>query len=696
MISKFANQKLNYLTIVLVALVFVCYFLLFINFQLNTSLKIFIAFIIAVFCIIFFIQKNLLYTAIDANRVKFNNATNKFQLIYESNILGILISDFNGNIIDANNAFLNIIGYTRQDIEQNTINWKLLTPKEFIDLSEKAILELKERGECTPFEKQYIRKDGSLVWVLLGATKLNDDLGGSAVTYVVDINYRKEADKKAIQLQNLISQKETDFFKILADETPFMVWKSNIKGECEYVNKRWIEFTGLSSENSIGFGFSEAMIIDETQERNFKWIEIVKNREPYEIKFKLYKKTKELRWVIARANPYYIDGDFQGYIGSIVDITDQELAAQAVIDLSNKKDEFLSIASHELKTPLTTVKAFIQLIERGLDKNNATYKYVEKVSNNLLRLERLISDLLDVSKINAGKLTYNESEFDFNELLHETIEAARLTSFKHDIVLKNSENVIFKGDRYRIEQLLYNFVSNAIKYSPDADKIVITATISQNNIIVAIQDFGIGIDEKNLEFIFQRYYRVDNTAMKFEGLGLGLFIASEILKRHNGNMWIESELGKGSTFYFLLPLNLETQLKQPDTDNLTYYKSNYIEIFYDQQNNWLDACWTGFQNFNSVKEGCLIILDLMQKNNCTNVLNDNSKVLGNWSEASDWGANVFFPMMEKAGLKHFAWIYSKSVFSKMAANKSIDIKDSKTTFQFFESKEHAMNWLRNV
>lgn len=213
-----------------------------------------------------------------------------------------------------------------------------------------------------------------------------------------------------------------------------------------------------------------------------------------------------------------------------------------------KKDEFLSIASHELKTPLTSIKAFNQLIKRTSDADKIN-NFVKKSEDNIQRLEKLIADLLDVTKINAGKMTYNMHEFDFKQMLVESIENVQHTSSSHQIILENAEEITYTGDRFRIEQVINNFLSNAIKYSPSAGKVIVNCTIQLNNILFAVQDFGIGIASHDLHRLFERYFRVDNTAMRFEGLGLGLFISSEILKRHEGSFWIESELEKGSAFF---------------------------------------------------------------------------------------------------------------------------------------------------
>lgn len=485
-------------------------------------------------------------------------------------------------------------------------------------------------------------------------------------------------------------------FKTIADQIPFMVWRSDPDGHCIYVNKKWISFTGLSYEESLGYGFSRAMALPENEERRHKWREIIKNHQPYEFKFPLKNAEGEQRWVLAQANAYHKDDVFLGYIGSILDITDQENSTIAVQELSDRKDEFLSMASHELKTPLTSIKALFQLIERSLEKDHKAFHFLHRANNNILRLESLITNLLDVSKINAGKLSYDLTDFQFNEMLTETVTAMQNIAVHHRLILHNSEAVSFYGDKFRLEQVIYNFLSNAIKYSPDGKEIIINSEVVNGNIIVSVQDFGIGIEKDNMSRIFNRYYRVDNSLMKFEGLGLGLFISSEIIKRHNGSFWIESELGKGATFYFLLPLSNQKVHTVVETDEFSYYWDETISMQIDPENNWMLANWTGYQNLRSVQEGSMIMLDLVKKNNCKKVLNDNSRVMGNWSEASDWGASEWFPAMADAGVKHFAWIYSPSIFSQFAAEKSADIVLSGISVQFFNSRADAVSWLESV
>lgn len=259
-------------------------------------------------------------------------------------------------------------------------------------------------------------------------------------------------------------------------------------------------------------------------------------------------------------------GDPERMVGICLDITDRmeaeeelkrkTIAIEAEKEINKKKDEFISIASHELKTPLTSLKAYVQLLEaiHSEDSNDKAKVFLSKTGVYIRRLEGLISDLLDVSKIEAGKLQFQEEVMRIDELLEESIENNRLTLTRHTIKFTNDATCYVKVDRQRIDQVLSNLISNAAKYSPKADTIEVNASADDDWVMISVRDFGMGIGKADLEKIFDRFYRVETKVGNITGLGLGLYIASEIVNRHDGKMWVESEPGKGSVFRFSLPV----------------------------------------------------------------------------------------------------------------------------------------------
>ncbi|MBA3724426.1 MAG: CHASE domain-containing protein, partial [Candidatus Levybacteria bacterium] len=221
------------------------------------------------------------------------------------------------------------------------------------------------------------------------------------------------------------------------------------------------------------------------------------------------------------------------------------------------RDNFISIASHELKTPITSLKIYTEVMQRKFQKTgqNDALKNMTKMNTQIEKLSNLISDLLDVTRIQSGKLAFHEEVFDMSLHVKEIVESTQPITEKHQLTFKGSANTLVLGDKDRIGQVISNFLTNAIKYSPDANKVTISVIKKENKAIVNVRDYGIGIDNIHLKKVFNRFYRVAESNEKtFPGLGIGLYICFEIIKRHNGQIDVQSVKGKGSTFTFSLPL----------------------------------------------------------------------------------------------------------------------------------------------
>ncbi|MDB5088937.1 MAG: domain S-box protein [Mucilaginibacter sp.] len=223
--------------------------------------------------------------------------------------------------------------------------------------------------------------------------------------------------------------------------------------------------------------------------------------------------------------------------------------------LNDKKDEFIGLASHELKTPVTSLSGYLQIINRRLPADDVNKGFIEKALAQINKLSDLISDLLDVSKIETGQLPFSFSTFDLLQLLHEAIEIMQYSTKTHRLVLTSDlDKIMVTADKQRIEQVIINLLSNAVKYSPGADLVNISVAMVNNKALVSVKDFGLGISKEQQERIFTRFYRVEDLAANISGLGIGLFISKEIINRHKGKLWIESGLGNGSTFLFEIPV----------------------------------------------------------------------------------------------------------------------------------------------
>lgn len=246
----------------------------------------------------------------------------------------------------------------------------------------------------------------------------------------------------------------------------------------------------------------------------------------------------------------------------------EELAERASLSIENAKlfsseqkavqsrDEFLSIASHELKTPITVIKGFSQILQRRFQnsKDKGTLNLLQRIEVQVERLTKLINEILDVTKIEAGKMSFTYEAQIVTEIIEEVVSDIRLMKTPHELLIQGASKQMVLCDQERIRQVLNNLLSNAIKYSLHEEKIIVHIKDTPTDVVVSVQDFGIGIEKEYQPQIFQRFFRANAIEGTLSSLGLGLFISSEIIARHKGKIWVDSEKDKGATFSFSLPV----------------------------------------------------------------------------------------------------------------------------------------------
>jgi PAS domain S-box-containing protein len=224
-------------------------------------------------------------------------------------------------------------------------------------------------------------------------------------------------------------------------------------------------------------------------------------------------------------------------------------------EISMRKDEFISIASHELRTPVTSIKAYGQLLEKRIKKigDDRSILYIDKLTEQVGRLAQLLNDLLDVSRIQRGTLLLKKEQLDMHKVLQDVCDAIQETTQTHTITLHGTSQHLVYVDGNKIGEVITNLITNAIKYSPNAAAVDVTLEEKDMQVYVHVKDKGIGIAHDLKDKVFARFYRVSNETAS-TGLGLGLYISKSIIKQHGGNLWVESEPGVGSTFSFSLPI----------------------------------------------------------------------------------------------------------------------------------------------
>ncbi len=390
-----------------------------------------------------------------------------------------------------------------------------------------------------------IRADGNLQWIA-ATGKPRYSSGGDFEGYVgscMDITERKETERQ-------LKESEERFRKI-ADSAPVFIWMADTSGKTVFFNKSWLDFTGKSFEESVNKMETEQLHPEDAGKLYNIYSAAFSKREGYYLEFRLKRYDGVYRYIGMKSVPHYSPGgEFEGYIGSGMDITETKEHEQI-------KNEFIGMASHELKTPITSIKAYIQLL-LNIYKNDEDDEFLKKslttVNKQINKLTRLITDLLDVSKIESGRLSLNSEVFVLNDLVKECIDEVQYAAQKHDIVLEQDAQLAVYADRDRIAQVITNLLTNAIKYSPETDRIDVLVRNINGQVRVTVHDYGIGISKEEQDKVFNRFYRVEGrNEQTFSGFGIGLFVASEIIRRHDGRIWVDSEKGKGSFFSFELP-----------------------------------------------------------------------------------------------------------------------------------------------
>ena len=373
----------------------------------------------------------------------------------------------------------------------------------------------------------------------------------------------KERRADQLTLANLeIQRNYEEHFSQMADLMPDKITTTNADGQATFFNQNWIDYSGYTFEELIGFGWNHIIHPDETAEIQKRWTQSLTTGEDFEMEMQCLSKNDGYKWFLTRAVPIKeANGVIKSWIGTSTEI-------QRGKEEQQRKDNFIKMVSHELKTPVTSIKGYVQLLLMILSEEPAESFPIQiknsllRVDHQITRLTRLITEMLDLSRIEAGKLELQQELFSLNALVKDTVDDISLTNPKHTIQLLFEFDCNMYGDRGRIEQVVINLVTNAIKYSANNNKVEVSIRKGEKNmVLVSVRDFGIGIDKADHKKIFDRFFRVEGKMEQtFAGFGIGLFIAKEIIVRHNGYITVESEKGQGSVFTFAFPYTTETNL----------------------------------------------------------------------------------------------------------------------------------------
>lgn len=363
------------------------------------------------------------------------------------------------------------------------------------------------------------------------------------IAIVNDVTERVETRKKI--------EENEQRFRLLADSMPQHVWTADPQGNLNYYNRSVFDYSGLTQEQIDKDGWLQIVHPDDREKNIAAWAESIATGKDFLFEHRFRKHNGEYRWQLSRAVPHRnTSGDIQVWVGTSTDI-------QEIKELEDQKDLFIGMASHELKTPLTVIKGYVQVLQAEHEAGEDAFlvKSLSVIEKQVLLLTNLVSDLLDLSKIKSDSISFNKEVFPIGDLISEISEEIQHINPGYQITFPSIAGAHVHADRNRIGQVLINFLTNAIKYSPGSKEVHVSSTVNNNRVTVSVKDFGIGIGSADQQKIFQRFYRVEGkNETRFPGFGIGLFIAAEIIRRHDGEIGVESDPGKGSVFNFSLPV----------------------------------------------------------------------------------------------------------------------------------------------
>jgi PAS domain S-box-containing protein len=453
-----------------------------------------------------------------------------------------------GTIIKVNHTLLEWLGETEED---------LLFKKKFSELISKGgnmHFEMFFRpminvyGKVKELSYELTTKGGKTFSVLLSATTIRDAEGK-----IVAINAAlyEITDRKKFEKELVIAKKQADLernrFTFLADLIPEIIWTADADGCIDYVNERFFQYFGIGRKLACP---RRLLLRIHSQERKLfltEWNRCFRTGQDLHIILRLEGTPGVFKWHLIKGAPQRDEyGSLVKWFGSCFNIDEQVNALQ-------KKDDFISIASHELKTPVTSLRASLQLLDRYKSEihSQKVIWLIDQATKNAGKVTSLIGDLLNVSQMSQGQLHLSKKVFGIFETIRDC--SSHLDQQVHHVAYEGDPSIKAYGDEHRIAQVVTNFINNAVKYAPGSKTIRIRVEQVDSLLKVAVTDEGPGIPQEKQAHLFDRYYRVDSSGAQVSGLGLGLYISAEIIKKHDGRIGVESSPGKGASFWFLLP-----------------------------------------------------------------------------------------------------------------------------------------------
>ena len=481
----------------------------------------------------------------------------------------IITKTLDGIITSWNRGAQRMFGYVADEVIGQPVT--LLIPPDHLD-EEPSILQRLRRGErIEHYETIRRRKDGTLLNVSLSVSPIRDMNGAifGASKIARDVTHQKRAEQ-AIRASEMR-------FRLMADSAPVLIWMADTSKAFTWFNKAWLEFGNRTMEQELGFGWVQNIHPDDLDRFLRVYSDHFEARTAFRAEYRYRRHDGEWRWLIDNAVPLYegTDATFSGYIGSCVDITEfrqaasereqllvSERAARSEAErLGRMKDEFLATLSHELRTPLNAILGWATLLRRVKVGSDDYVKGVETIERNARVQTQIIADLLDMSRIISGKVQLDVQPVDLHEVISAALDGVRPSADAKQLRVRATLDAKvgrIRGDASRLQQVFWNLLTNAVKFTPAAGRIDIVLERVNSHVEVSVEDSGIGIKPEFLAFVFDRFRQADaSITRRHGGLGLGLSIVKHLIELHGGTVRVKSAgEGQGSTFIVALPISV--------------------------------------------------------------------------------------------------------------------------------------------
>ncbi|MFC2086188.1 PAS domain S-box protein [Bacteroidota bacterium] len=487
--------------------------------------------------------------AIDALKI----SQQRYQMVVERSLNGIVIlQDFKVKFI--NNAFSKHMGYSKEEIMNNS--YEIIIPKENIN-EIKARYEARLKGEQIPsqYELGLTSKSGELIYFEVDASLIDYESKPAVLAFFRNISKRKIVEDELRKLSSAI------------EYSPVSVVITDDEGKIEYVNPNFTKLTGYSLTEVLGE--NPRLLKSGTQDKRFYkdlW-DTIKSGETWHGEFHNRKKNGELYWESASISPIINNGKITHFVAVKNNVTELKLANEELLkrekelkDLVATKDKFFSIVAHDLRNPFHSLIGFTDLILNNPEKISPEkiLDYIEIISKTAKSGYNLLENLLHWAQSQSGKLQYSPEKINIKEITNEVIELSNTSLKNKDLkaIVEINDNILAFADKNTITTVIRNLISNAIKYSRNKGKIEISASTQNKNVQVSIKDYGIGIEKSAIDKLFKLDTNYSTPGTNEEkGTGLGLILCKDFVENNGGKIWVESDLNKGTCFYFTIPLD---------------------------------------------------------------------------------------------------------------------------------------------